>query len=86
MEISNEHNLVSSHDEAHGHEDHLRFGIRVTLAESDPFRRLVADNWEKFHWYADANTRDRALADMAARHRYSRLGDEPSVRYEPIDR
>jgi hypothetical protein len=81
MEISNAHNLVHAPDDGK-----MRFGIRVTLAESDPFRRLLPDQWEKFHWYPDAAARDRALAEMRARHRYSRMGDEPTVSYEPTER
>lgn len=81
MEISNQHNLV---DQSGDRE--LRFGIRVTFRESDPFRRLVPDRSETFHWYADAATRDEALADMAARHRYSRIGDAPTVDYAPVER
>ncbi len=81
MEISNQHNLVDTPDDSE-----RRFGIRVSIAESDPFGRLVSEDWETFHWYADAPTRDRALADMSARHRYSRLGDAPTLRYDPVER
>lgn len=81
MEISNQHNLVDAPDDGE-----RSFGIRVSIDDSDPFRRLVPENWETFHWYADAATRDRALADMSARHRYSRMGDAPTVRYEPVER
>ena len=81
MDISNSHNLV----EPAGQADR-RFGIRVSLIESDPFRRLLPDQWETFHWYADAAERDLSLDDMRARHRYSRMGDAPAIRYEPVDR
>ena len=30
--------------------------------------------------------RDRALADMANEHLYSRRGDRPTLRYDPVDR
>ena len=81
MDISNSHNLVDRRAK-----EERRFGIRVSLSETDPFRRLVSDQWETFYWYAEANERDTALEDMRARHRYSRLGDEPAVVYEPVDR
>lgn len=81
MEISNEHNLVDAPEPGE-----RRFGIRVRIPESDPFRRLLPENWETYHWYPDAAARDRALADMSARHRYSRIGDAPTVRYEPVER
>lgn len=81
MSISNAHNLVEPRKD-----QEQRFGIRVSLPESDPFRRLLPAQWETCHWYADAATRDAALDDMRTRHRYSRMGDSPSVRYEPVDR
>jgi hypothetical protein len=81
MDISNSHNLIEP-----PRDRDRPFGIRVTLLESDPFRRLLPDQWETFHWYEDAAERDAALDDMRARHRYSRIGDEPAVCYEPIDR
>ena len=81
MAISNAHNLVDQDSDRE-----RRFGIRVSLAESDPFRRLVSAQWETFHWYADAAARDQALSEMSSRHRYSRLGDTPAVNYEPVDR
>ena len=81
MTISNRHNLMDPHEDRE-----LRFGIRVSLAETDPFRRLLQDQWETFHWYADAAQRDDAIKDMSKRHRFSRIGDEPTVRYEPVER
>ena len=81
MEVSNSHNLVNPPPE-----QELRYGIRVSLTTSDPFRRLVPEKWEKIHWYPDAATRDRALQDMSSRHRYSRMGDAPTTRYEAIER
>jgi hypothetical protein len=81
MEISNPHNLVDPNADRE-----KRFGIRVSIAQSDPFRRLLPERWERFHWYADAATRDHALADMISRHRYSRIGDKPTMRCEPVER
>lgn len=81
MEISNRHNLIDPPENRE-----KRYGIRVYLAESDPFRRLLQDSWETFHWYADAAERDRAITNMSKRHRYSRTGDRPSVQYEPVER
>ncbi len=63
-----------------------RFGIRVTAPQDDPFTRLVDAGWHAEHWYATRIERDDALHDMAARHRYSRDSDQPTVILEPIER
>jgi hypothetical protein len=61
------------------------FGIRVKLRRGDPFRRLLGDDWQKLHWYTSARDRDAALEDMARRHEFSRIGDEPALLYEKIE-
>jgi len=63
-----------------------RFGVRVTLFANDPLRILLGGDMERTHWYATPTERDRALADMAGEHLYSRRGDRPTLRFEPIDR
>ncbi len=78
MAISNEHNLNAPLPAA------TPWGIRVRLRARDPFTRLVGADWQKLHWFASERERDEALADMAARHPYSRRGDEPSVIYERV--
>ena len=78
MAISNEHNLIAPPPAA------KPFGIRARLRARDPFTRLVGADWQKLHWFATEQERDDALADMAARHMYSRRGDEPSVIYEKV--
>ena len=62
------------------------YGIRVTLPPDDTFMRLLGTDWQREHWYATAAERDRALADMASEHLYSRRGDRPTLRFEPIER
>ncbi len=78
MAISNEHNLNAPVPAARP------WGIRVRLRARDPFTRLVDPGWQKLHWFATERERDEALADMSARHAYSRRGDEPSVVYERV--
>ena len=78
MAIAHEHNLNAPPPAA------KPFGIRVTLRASDPFMRLVGVGWQKFHWFASERERDEALADMSARHLYSRRGDEPTLRFEKV--
>jgi len=78
MAISNEHNLVLPMPAVRP------YGIRVRLRARDPFTRLVGVDWHKTHWFATEPERDAALADMSARHLYSRRGDEPAVVFEKV--
>ena len=78
MAIASEHNLNDQPPAT------MPFGIRVSLRARDPFTRLVGADWQKFHWYATERERDAVLADMAARHPYSRRGDEPTVLLEKV--
>ena len=63
-----------------------RFGVRVRLNETDPFRKLVDDDWNSVHWFTTPEERDTALEEMSGRHRYSRLGDLPTLVYERVER
>jgi hypothetical protein len=61
------------------------YGIRVRLRADDPFTRLVGRDWQKTHWYATAPERDCAMADMASKHEYSRIGDQPALVFEKVE-
>jgi hypothetical protein len=63
-----------------------RFGIRVTLPPGDTMRRLLGENWERLHWYASEQERDRAFEQMALRHGYYRKSDDPTQVLEKIVR
>ena len=63
-----------------------RFGIRVSAPPTDPFTRLVGADWHSIHWFATAAERDSVMQEMGARHRYSRIGDVPSIVLEPVER
>ena len=78
MEISDEHNLAEQRGLP------KPFGIKVTPNREDPFRNLVDEGWEKFHWYATAEQRYAAFEDMPSTHRYSRLGDRHSLVYDKV--
>jgi hypothetical protein len=80
MEIVHEHNLIEPLDVP------KPFGIRVSLPATDTFARVIGAGWEQQHWYRTREERDRALADMASEHLYSRHGDRPTVRFEPVER
>jgi hypothetical protein len=80
MDIVHEHNLIDPLDVP------KPFGIRVTLPSTDTFARVIGPGWERYHWYHTRAERDRALADMASEHLYSRHGDKPTLRFEPVER
>ncbi len=61
------------------------FGIRVRLRVGDPFAKLLGADWQKTHWYYTAAERDRALAEMARKHEYSRIGDQPALVFEKVE-
>ena len=63
-----------------------RFGIRVTLPSDDTFNRLLGNDWERVHWYATEEERDRAFDDMAKRHGYYRTTDTPTQVLEKLVR
>ena len=79
MEICHEHNLIRDLKAPR------RYGIRVTLSPYDSFAGVLGTDWERVHWFPTAEERDRALRDMASEHLYSRKGDRPTARFEPID-
>ena len=62
------------------------YGIRVSLAASDPFRNLLGPEWHRTHWYATAAERDAALAEMSRRHEYSRAGDTPTLVFQKVEK
>ena len=81
MTISQPHNQPDQPAEAD-----CRFGLRVRLPPGDTFASLLGDDWETFQWFPDRASRDAAMAEMAKRHRYSRIGDEPSIVLEAVER
>lgn len=82
MDFCQQHNLV---DPSKAGADRP-FGIRVTLPPQDSLNRLLGDSWEKFHWFASEAERDKAFADMAKRHGYYRVSDNPSQVLEKVSR
>ena len=62
------------------------FGIRLSLPQGDTLGRLLGQDWEAFRWYATERERDKALAEIRAKHTYSRPGDFPTYVYERITR
>ena len=81
MDYVHSHNVVEPPEDAG-----KRYGIRVTLPSGDPFRRLLGDDWEVFHWYATEAERDADVYRMSTRHGYYRNSDDPSQVLEKIVR
>jgi hypothetical protein len=80
MAICHDHNLA-------GARPFLRpYGIRVTLKPGNPFSKFLGADWQMLHWYPTAAERDAALADMSQRHEYYRVGDEPDLRYDKVEK
>ena len=63
-----------------------RYGIRVTAPPEDFFSTLVGRDWQTYHWFATREERDHVMRDMGERHRYSRIGDVPTIILEPVER
>jgi hypothetical protein len=61
------------------------YGIRVSLRPGDPFAKLLGTDWQKTHWYFTAAERDQKLEEMARKHEYSRIGDQPAVVFEKVE-
>jgi hypothetical protein len=61
------------------------YGIRVSLRPGDPFAKLLGSDWQKTHWFFTAAERDQKLEEMARKHEYSRIGDQPAVVFEKVE-
>lgn len=62
------------------------FGVRVSLRPGDPFASLVGSDWSREHWYHSERERDEALAEMSRRYPFFRIGDEPALVFERLER
>jgi hypothetical protein len=80
MEICHPHNLSAPLDVP------KPYGVRVSMRPTDTFARLLGTGCLREHWYATAAERDAALKNMAGEHLYSRLGDKPTLIFEPVER
>jgi hypothetical protein len=80
MAIQSAHNLRQA--QAHGPQP---YGVRVSLKSNDPFRKILGSDWQRVHWYATAEARDAALAEMSRRHDYSRPQDAPALVFRKVE-
>ena len=80
MATQSAHNLRQPQSEAP-----RPYGIRVSLKTNDPFVRVLGPDWHRMHWYATAEARDAALAEMSRRHEYSRERDAPTLVFTKVE-
>lgn len=57
----------------------------MELDGDDPLRAVLGDDWQTVRWYASEAERDAALEEMSSEHRYSRRGDQPTLRYMKVE-
>lgn len=62
------------------------YGVRVSLRPGDPFARLVGADWHREHWFPTEQLRDDALVEMSRRYPFFRVGDEPALVFEKVER
>ena len=64
------------------------YGIRITYPEGSPMAapHLLGPDWEAYQWFETARERDRAMEALLSEHPWSRRGDRPAVRCEPVER
>lgn len=78
--VQSAHNLRRPHSE-----EPTPYGIRISLKENDPFRKLLGPDWHRLHWYRTAAERDAALLEMSRRHDYSRPKDQPTLVFSKVE-
>ena len=61
------------------------YGVRVRLKQGDPFSKLLGADWQTTHWFYTVSDRDKALEEMARRHEFSRIGDDPALVFEKVE-
>ena len=79
MDICHSHNLNKSLDVP------KPYGIRVSIRPTDTFARLLGPAGSRTTGTRRREERDRALADMAGEHLYSRRGDKPTLVFEAVE-
>ena len=62
------------------------YGVRVRLRRGDPFAKLLGSDWQRTHWYFTAAERDHVLEEMSRKHEYSRIGDQPALVFEKVEK
>ena len=55
------------------------YGIKISLRKDDTFGHLLGEDWQTIRWYSSREERDRVMRSIGSRHKYSRIGDEPTT-------
>lgn len=82
MDFCHQHNLVDP--DTAGRE--RNFGIRVTLPANDTLVKILGEDWERLHWFANEAERDVAFDNMAKRHGFYRNTDSPTQILDKVTR
>ena len=59
---------------------------RAAASAAIRLRSSSARDWQKTHWFFTAAERDRVLEDMSRKHEYSRIGDQPALVFEKVEK
>lgn len=62
------------------------FGLRLSLPEGDPMRKLLGDDWQQFQWFESEKARKQKIEELTGRFAYYRKGDRPTFVIERVDR
>jgi len=81
MDICHEHNR-----RAGLHRQPGAYGLRLSLPEGDPMRKLLGDGWCQFQWFESERARAEKIEELTGRFAYYRKGDRPTFVIELVQR
>jgi hypothetical protein len=62
------------------------WGIRLSLPEDDPMRRLLGEDWHEYQWFASQAEREDRLEQLGNHFVYYRASDRPTFVLERVNR
>lgn len=81
MDICHEHNRRAGSASRSG-----PFGLRLSLPEGDPLRKVLGDDWHQVQWFDSERSREARIAELTGRFVYYRRGDRPTFVVERFER
>jgi len=81
MDICHEHNRRAGPGPAS-----RSFGLRLSLPDGDPMRKLLGDDWHQFQWFESEKARNAKIEELTGRFAYYRKGDRPTFVIERVER